>query len=520
MKYRLMRMSKMRNIFLALFLLYSCHIYAQSDGQVDTTFGMGGAAQSSFLGGCVGLSYAIDHDKNIIGCGHYFAYPEYDFAVAKFDSLGTVDTSFANDGKFQYNFGIDDYPNSVLVQADNKIIVAGYSTTWDGFSVNSIYSQVSVIRLLPNGILDSTFGTNGRFEFDFNPADCGAVALNMQADEKIIVVGKYYNGASLQILAIRITTAGLLDNSFGNNGITLVQMDTLLKDDEATSCIIQPDDKILIGAITFNQGNGGKIFGLCRLNANGTRDTNFGTNGVVRTDIPNFANDYPLTLTLQNDGKIIQAGSTKNSRLIALCRYETNGSLDTSFANDGIAAFDISAGNDVAQDLLVQDDGRIIVAGNKSSSACLLRLTQNGLLDTTFNHTGITLYGTASGEAFTEVLLMNPNKIIAAGYAKDTANVNQFTAVAYHSLLYTGIQKIQSTAPEIVAYPNPAQQQINFTQVQANAQIIISNTQGQQILSASGTNNINISSLSQGLYLFTITNSKQELLHTGKFVKE
>jgi hypothetical protein len=115
---------------------------------------------------------------------------------------------------------------------------------------------------------------------------------------------------------------------------------------------------------------------------------------------------------------------------------------------------------------------------------------------------------------------MNPNKIIAAGYAKDTANVNQFTAVAYHSLLYTGIKETQTTSNEFVAYPNPAQQQINFTQVQANTQINIYNTQGQQILSATGTNNINISSLSQGLYLYTITNSNNQLLHTGKFVKE
>jgi uncharacterized delta-60 repeat protein len=516
-----MRMSKMHHIFLALFLLFTCATFAQSDGQVDTTFGIEGTAQSSFLGGCVGLSYALDQDNNIIGCGHYFAYPEYDFAVAKFDSIGNVDSSFANNGKFQYDFGLDDYPSSVLVQADNKIIVAGYSSTWDGFSVNSIFSQVSLIRLLPSGGIDSTFGNNGTFEFDFNPADCAAVALALQSDGKIIIIGNYYNGASAKVLVIRISVNGIIDASFGNNGYTLLQLDsTVYNDDEATSCVIQPDDKILIGVITRSSLSSGRLFGLCRLNANGSIDTSFGINGVVKTDIPNQGNDYTLALALQNDGKIIQAGSCKNSKMMALCRYNQDGSLDASFANQGIDTLNISGGNDVIQDLLIQDDGRIIVAGNKSSSACLLRLTQNGLLDTTFNHTGITLYGTASGEAFTEVLVMNPNKIIAAGYAKDTANVNQFTAVSYHSLLHTGIKETQTTSNEIVAYPNPAQQQINFTQVQANTQINIYNTQGQQILSATGSKSINISSLSQGLYLFTITNSKQELLYTGKFVKE
>lgn len=511
----------MQKILIVIFSLFNFSLFAQNDGQIDTSFGIGGAAQSSFLGGCVGLSYTLDQEKNIIGCGHYFAYPEYDFAVTKFDSMGNIDSSFANNGKFQYDFGIDDYPKVVLAQPDNKIIVAGYSSNWDGFNVNSTYSQVSLLRLLPNGSLDSTFGNNGTFEFDFNPADCAAIALALQSDGKIIIIGNYFNGVSAKVLVLRTSVNGILDASFGNNGYTLLQLDsTVYNDDEGSSCVIQPDDKILISVITRSTSSSGRIFGLCRLHADGNIDSSFGNNGVIKTDIPNQANDYPLTLALQNDGKIIQAGSCKNSKMMALCRYNQDGSLDASFANQGIDTLNISAGNDVIQDILVQSDGRIIAAGYQSSSACLLRLTANGLLDTTFNQTGITLYGTASGESFTEVLLMNPNKIIAAGYAKDTANVNQFTVVAYHSLLFTGIPESITIPNEIHAYPNPANEQINFTNFPSHYLISIYNMQGQQILCTSNTNHINISSLSQGPYLFTITNLNQELLDIGKFVKE
>lgn len=513
-------MKTLRSILNVLLFFSFNQSFAQQDGIIDSTFGLNGATFANFMGGSNGLSVKIDSQNSLIACGEYFGGTNYDFAAIKFDSLGQIDTSFGVNGKFIYDFGLDDYTNSIVIQNDNKIVLGGYSSTWDGFNVNSFFNQISLIRLYSNGAIDSTFGVDGKFELDFDPVDCGAVDLSLQSDGKIIVVGKYYNSSSLQILAIRITETGTLDLSFGNAGITKIQIDTLLTDDEATSCVIQQDDKILIGAITFEQSFSGRIFGMVRLTADGNLDSSFGINGIVKTDIPNQGNDIPLAIAVQNDGKILQAGTCKNSKIMALCRLNTDGTLDSTFANNGIDTLNISLGKDIIEDIAVQADNRIIIVGQTSSNACILRLNQFGHIDTTFNNTGINYFGNSTGEMFTKVLLMNENKIIAGGFAKDTLGIFQIAAVAFNSILYSGIDKIESNNLELKIYPNPSDQFVNFTNLEPNSIISISNLTGQLLIQTklNETQELDISNLSIGIYFIRVEFS--DMTQTVKFVKQ
>ncbi len=511
----------MKSIFKYILLLLSTSAsFAQIDGQIDSTFGINGVAFSNFSMGASGTSIGIDNQQNIFAVGQVYTSNQYDFAAIKFNSQGIIDTSFAINGKFTMGFGIDDYCTSIAVQSDNKIILGGYSSTWDGFNINSIFTQYSLIRLHNNGSIDSTFGVNGKFELNFDPIDCGAIAMALQSDGKIIAVGRYNNGISLKIITIRITIDGNLDLSFGNSGIALTQLDTTIMDDEVTSCVIQPDNKIIIGSFTHDQPFVGKVFGMVRLTENGLIDTSFGISGIVKTDIPNLANDYPACIKLQNDGKILLAGTTKNSKIMAICRYNIDGTLDITFGNQGVSILDISSGKDVIRDILVVTDEKIIIVGESNNNACILRLSKFGQIDSTFNNTGINSYGNSIGEGFYNIHLINSSKIITSAYAKDSNQVFQLSVAAYNSFLFSGVNHKELKISELEIYPNPANQTISLKNIQPNTIITITNITGQSILQTSlnQTNQINISHLSNGLYF--IQSQSNNIIQTSKFIKQ
>lgn len=509
--------SIIKNIFL---IFYTSISFAQIDGQIDSTFGVNGITFSNFSMGATGTSIGIDNQQNIFAVGQIYASNQYDFAAVKFNNQGTIDTTFGVNGKFTIGFGIDDFCNSIAIQTDNKIILGGYSSTWDGFNVNSIFTQISLIRLLNNGKVDSTFGTNGKFEFDLNPIDCGAVAIALQSDGKIIAVGKYNNGSSIQIMAIRITTNGLLDLNFGTNGIFITQIDTLLQDDETTCCVIQPDNKILIGFCTNDQPTLGKVFGLIRLTNNGFIDTSFGGYGYIKTDIPLLPNDYPTSVKVQNGGKILLAGTTKNSKIMAICRYLNDGTLDNSFGNSGIDTLNISSGKDVIRDFIVLEDNKIIIVGESNNNACVIRLNQYGQLDSTFNYSGVNTYGNSINEGFYNVHLLSSSKIVTAAYAKDSTQLFQLSVAAYNSILFSSINLIGNVNEVLKIYPNPTGHLLNFSNIDSNFSISLFDFSGKIIseLYLNSNQQLDIGSLKNGIYFLKVQSANKS--QTLKFIKQ
>ena len=154
--------------------------------------------------------------------------------------------------------------------------------------------------------------------------------------------------------------------------------------------MIQADGKIVVageaeGVITSD-------FALARYNADGSLDTTFDGDGWLTTDIA-FGDDYASAMLLQADGKIVVAGYSYNSGYnFALARYNPNGSLDTTFDGDGKLTTDFSAGTDYASDVALQADGKIVLSGSSSATGntdfALARYNSNGSLDTTFSGDG------------------------------------------------------------------------------------------------------------------------------------
>ena len=328
-----------------------------------------------------------------------------------FAQYGALDTTFDSDGKKIISFATpNDYGEFVLIQPDNKIIVGGRSSLTGG------NLSFSLARMNPSGSFDNTFGTSGKVTTSYGTDGFEALTAALQQDGKIVVAGNAITNASLgysQIAVVRYNSNGTLDTSFDTDGMVFTQIPTS-NEDSAKAVKIQPDGKIVVGVqskINFNWD-----FTILRYNSDGSLDTTFDTDGIVRNPSPE--QDVIYDIALQNDGKIVAVGYVNNSNNdVYVGRYNANGSIDTTFATNGFFTYDFASNHNYAFAVAVASDNKIIIGGNYQngpiSSAFVARLNTNGTFDTSFDSDGILIQTT--DETISDVLLQSDNKIITIG---------------------------------------------------------------------------------------------------------
>ena len=337
-----------------------------TDGTLDSTFGNGGIVITGDFFGMYGwLKSAIQADGKIIIVG-----PEQiktgTFRMERYNSNGTLDTTFGvngvatpNFGAYGANAGLYDRPYAIKLQADGKILVGGQVAT-NQLTCNDGWSLVTrtdaggfVARFNSNGSADTTFGNSGVV---INPANSSSTnnsinGLAIQTNGQIVTSG-------YKPTLARYNANGSLDTTFGTNGQVLDPR----FDISATS----PNSTLIDGngRITFAIGRY-----LGRYNSNGTPDTTFGNSGEVIVNTPNTLN----TIALQN-GKIVMGGTevtqTYNSRrntwdttrAYTLSRYLSSGALDTTFGTAGVVTTTLN-NNDELFDMAIQGDNKIVAVG-------------------------------------------------------------------------------------------------------------------------------------------------------------
>jgi hypothetical protein len=201
---------------------------------------------------------------------------------------------------------------------------------------------------------------------------------------------------------------------------------------------------------------------------------------------------------------------------MAICRFNNDGTLDPTFGAQGIDTLNISAGKDIIRDIIIQDDSKIIIVGESNNNACILRLSQFGKIDSTFNNIGINNYGSSLGEGFYDVHSISSNKLVTAAYAQDTNNLFQLSVAAYSSILFSGIKQNEPDNLHLNLYPNPANDilNINYTLTTNNRyQIQIINSTGQVVKEASNQNTVgtytwtvDTKNYSKGIYCVSFSN--------------
>ena len=303
-------------------------------------------------------------------------------------------------------------------------------------------------------ILDPAFGTNGSVRTFINSGksnnmDDRATSAALQSDGKIVVAGRSEDNSYYYAFAIaRFNRDGSVDSAFGNHGSKRNFIDPGDIDDEANSIVVQSDGKII--AAGYSTDAAGHIaFALARYDTAGNLDTTFGNHGTIKNTIKggNSKSDYAYATALQSNGKIIAAGRSgdaSNNYAFALARYNTDGSVDSTFGSSGTARNYINGGSnngDCANSIAIQSDGKIVTAGYSSTNTglafALARFTTDGNLDSAFGTYGTTVNNIYAGghseDAINAVAIQSDKKIIAAGQSIDSSGYYRGCALARYT---------------------------------------------------------------------------------------
>ena len=483
-----------------------------SNGFLDNTFGTNGVL---FLSNTQTINdFTIQSNGKILIIGNSFNGVNYDFQIRRLNSNGSLDLGFGNSGIVNSDFGNHEYSKSVVQLLDGKIIVGGNSSPntinlasynidgtlntdfdFDGkksidniqFGSNGLYSisfqtdgkivgvceNLTVFRINPNGDLDTNLDLDGIKQIlipniQYQPK---AAEITVQYDNKIIIIGKYWNQ---KIGVFRLNYDGNFDSSFDSDGIQEINLNITITNNfvRGTSVKIQSDGKILLAGngykdfalvrlhginnFTSNQGKiytqfntnndvanaiamraGGKPivvgnvtnainptsgtdFGIVAYNADGSLDYAFGSNAFVSISFD--ADDRANAVAVQTNDKILVAGKAANGSQynLVVVRYNANGTLDNTFGISGIATLEIDDFDTEAMSIAIQTDGKIVVTGlsqdqfNGNFYAILARFNTNGFLDNTFGTNGVVDLPAGNGYVGKSVAIQSDGKIVIA----------------------------------------------------------------------------------------------------------
>src|SRR6476661_8515341 len=341
---------------------------------LDPTFGTGGTVRTDFAGNIdQANAVAIQPNGQIVAAGSSFSNSKTveDFIVARYNANGSLDKRFGKNGKITTDFFRNvDSISAVAIQPDGGIVVAGFAQLGGSGGTPRVFA---LARYRNDGTPDTSFGNGGALTTSFGGSFAAVSAVMVQPDGKIVVAGTVdFNpdlpGSGLDFALARYNPSGTLDGSFGKGG--KVVFDFFGSFDQANGAVMQPDGKIIVvGSASYDSVNRDIGFALARFNTDGSTDFGFGTGGKQITDFFG-AGAKANGVVLQPDGKFVVAGTASDSATrpvatdIALARYNSDGSLDSAFGIGGETAIPFpDSATEQGNAVALLSDGKIVVAG-------------------------------------------------------------------------------------------------------------------------------------------------------------
>ena len=395
-----------------------------ASGVLDTSFGAGG----KFMvppGEARGAVLQPDGKLVIAATGPFTN--NNSFTLERFNADGSPDLAFGTAGKSEGNLGglsiFGESPMTLAIQGDGKLVVAGWGTI---MAAGQATMQFALARYDAAGALDPTFGTGGLTFAAFGHRSSLLWSLLIQPDGKLVAVGGTSDGSQYDFAVARFLTSGALDPSFGTNGMVITDIQSNRSDDTAQGVALRPDGKLVVAGWTQVSNN---VFTtLARYNIDGSLDTTFAGAGRQWNPAADFGSGR-VAVALQADGKIlVNSTPTTNAEDFGLSRYNPDGSIDTTYGNNGLVTTDFNNGTqERAMTLVLQSDGKAIVGGFSSLGLsgpvfALARYGTDGILDASFGSGGKVVTDFGVSLAIVDVLLIQPDgKIVAVGGASNGA---------------------------------------------------------------------------------------------------
>ena len=391
-------------------------------GDLDPDFGTAGLVRADLGGGNnESFAMAIQSDGKIVVVG-YIAGGSSDFVVRRYETDGDLDPTFGTDGMVVTDFSSgDEAALGVAIQSDGKIIVVGYTAV-----ANS--QDFAVARYETDGDLDPTFSSDGKVTTDIDSKYNSASALAIQANGEILVAGtSSTGGAGVIFTLVRYTTTGSVDTSVTTSFGASPSI--------ATSIAIQSSGKIIVG------GSVGTDFALARYKSDLTLDETFGTGGLTTPGISNTEARIN-SIALQSTGEIVAAGYGQISGVykFVLSRYTTDGLLDDTFGDNGVVTTAIGDGDDSGvASVAIQNDGKIVAGGWSVIDGiyifAVMRYESDGSNDSTFGDDGLVTTNVNDGDGvesyITGLKIQSDGKIVVSGTAGMNAGNFTFALARY-----------------------------------------------------------------------------------------
>jgi uncharacterized delta-60 repeat protein len=398
-----------------------------SPGDLDPTFGQGGLVTTSFpdvsLVNSSAQSVAVQPDGRLVVAGHTGRdYRSYRIGLARYNSDGILDSSFGTGGLVVTYLPVG--PNSatidnVLLQTDGRILVVGYDIIDPGSKYPAIRGVLA--RYNSDGSPDLSFGGTGVVVTTRSPGQSlGSSVAALQSDGRILVAVQ----DSSNLAVARYNSDGGVDSSFGTAGLATTSFADFPRA-YTTNLALQPDGDIVVAGDAYTSSTA--LVALTRFHPDGSVDTSFGVGGRVATAFPDTPVQAVNSVAVQADGRILVAGSASSSSedLFALARYDSNGSVDSSFGTGGLATTSFGIRYEGAHSLALQPNGRIVAVGylygndGTRPPFALARYDADGSLDDSFGDGGqvTTDVGIAGGASAAGVAIQPDGRIVVVGSA-------------------------------------------------------------------------------------------------------
>ena len=330
-----------------------------------------------------------------------------DYLFLKFKPDGRLDNSFSDNGHMMFDIdaGIDE-GNQVLLTNDNKIIIGGRSN--HGVDIGTVLFDYSLAKFNDNGILDKSFGGEGKVITDFGYRDDAINKLIPNDEKTFYAIGRASNGTDDDFAVARYDYDGNLDYSFNNIG--RVWIDFGMSDDVAYTAEKTDEGDIIIGG-SSNSGATPKV-AFAKIKSDGSLDTSFGDNGlkVWKFSPPGLIYDLDI-----NGNDVYASGFIDNLETfnILVTKFNLQGIIDKNFGKNGTKIFSEFDSDSISTSIYIINSNQILLAGTikntKNEDAALIMIDNKANLDLSFGNQGVYKFNAGKNEIFTDMKMMNDN---------------------------------------------------------------------------------------------------------------